>query len=147
MFGRDKGAKLQVDTLLGPGTVIEGNLAFVGGLHLEGRVTGSVACAQGEAGSILSVSEQGSIAGSVSAPNVILNGEVQGDIVAPGRVVLGAAARVAGNVHYGQIEMALGALIKGRLVPLNSRGAATISRAKEGAVSGHLAFDAAAPAP
>ena len=33
------------------------------------------------------------------------------------RVVLGSKARVQGNVHYGVIEMALGAEISGKLVP------------------------------
>jgi cytoskeletal protein CcmA (bactofilin family) len=32
-------------------------------------------------------------------------------------VVLGAKARVAGDIHYGSIEMALGAEVSGKLVP------------------------------
>jgi cytoskeletal protein CcmA (bactofilin family) len=44
------------------------------------------------------------------------------------RVVLGANARVQGNVHYGIIEMTLGAEIKGKLMPLpNGVGATTDS--------------------
>jgi cytoskeletal protein CcmA (bactofilin family) len=72
------------------------------------------------------VSETGSIEGSVEVPHVVLNGAVRGDIYARERVVLGATARVEGNVHYGVIEMTLGAEIKGKLVPLpNSTGATT----------------------
>jgi cytoskeletal protein CcmA (bactofilin family) len=36
-------------------------------------------------------------------------------------VVLGSKARVRGNVHYGVIEMALGAEISGKLVPAGDR--------------------------
>jgi cytoskeletal protein CcmA (bactofilin family) len=36
--------------------------------------------------------------------------------------VLGAKARVQGNVHYGAIEMALGAEIVGKLVPRDGAG-------------------------
>ena len=61
--------------------------------------------------SSLSVSETGSIEGPVQVPNVMLNGTVRGDIQARERVVLGATARVEGNVHYGVIEMTLGAQI------------------------------------
>ncbi len=43
---------------------------------------------------------------------------VRGDIVARGRVVLGASARVEGNFYYGVIEMTLGAQITGKLVRL-----------------------------
>ena len=64
----------------------------------------------------MSVSDSGLIEGSVNVPNVILNGAVTGDIYASARVELGATAKVAGNVHYGLIEMAMGAQINGKLI-------------------------------
>jgi len=45
-----------------------------------------------------------------------VHGEVRGDIRAKDKVELGAGARVSGNVSYGVIEMAAGAVIQGRLV-------------------------------
>jgi cytoskeletal protein CcmA (bactofilin family) len=51
---------------------------------------------------------------------VVLNGRVNGDIYGTERVILGAKARVLGNVHYTVIEMALGAEINGKLVPHNT---------------------------
>jgi len=74
--------------------------------------------------SSLSVSETGSIEGPVVVPNVVLNGSVKGDIHARERVVLGATARVEGNVYYGVIEMTLGAQIIGKLVRLEPEGRA-----------------------
>lgn len=106
----------QIDTLIGRSTSIQGDVEFAGGLHIEGRVTGSVRGTAGAA-SALSVSEHGVVEGSVEAAQVVLNGAVFGDIYGADRVVLGAKARVQGNVHYGAIEMALGAEIQGRLVP------------------------------
>lgn len=106
----------QIDTLVGRSTNIQGDVEFAGGLHIEGRVTGSVRGAAGAA-SAISVSEHGVVEGSVEAGQVVLNGAVYGDIYGSERVVLGAKARVRGNVHYGAIEMALGAEIQGRLVP------------------------------
>jgi len=73
----------------------------------------------------VSVSEHGVIEGSLEAPHVVLNGTVNGDIIAAERVVLGAKARVRGNVSYGVIEMALGAEITGRLIPGNAAEAQT----------------------
>jgi cytoskeletal protein CcmA (bactofilin family) len=52
----------------------------------------------------------------------MLNGSVRGDIVARERVVLGATARVQGNVYYGIIEMTLGAQIMGKLTRLSEKG-------------------------
>ena len=54
----------------------------------------------------------------MQVPNVVLNGSIHGDIHAIERVVLGATARVEGNVYYGVIEMTLGAQIIGKLVRL-----------------------------
>jgi cytoskeletal protein CcmA (bactofilin family) len=124
MFGRDSKQSARIDTLIGKAASVAGDVDFAGGLHLDGRVAGNVR-ADGDPASTLSVSESGSIEGSVEVPNVMLNGSVKGDIYATARVVLGARARVHGNVHYGVIEMTLGAEIKGKLVPLPSAAGAT----------------------
>jgi cytoskeletal protein CcmA (bactofilin family) len=114
MFGRREKSTSRIDTLIGRSASIQGDIAFAGGLHVDGRVAGSV---RANADGSLSVSEHGVIEGSVMAPFVVLNGCVNGDIVGSERVVLGSKARVRGNVHYGVIEMALGAEICGKLVP------------------------------
>ena len=124
MFSRDPKHSSRIDTLLGKAARVSGDVEFAGGLHLDGRVAGNVT-SDGDPGSTLSVSEHGSIEGSVNVPNVMLSGSVRGDIYARERVVLGATARVQGNVHYGVIEMTLGAEIKGKLVPLPSGSGAT----------------------
>lgn len=104
-----------VETLIGKSVSVQGDIEFSGGLHIDGRITGSVRAIAG-APAALSVSEHGVIEGSVAAPSVVLNGRVHGDIVSSDRVSLGAKARVRGNVQYGVIEMALGAEISGKLV-------------------------------
>jgi cytoskeletal protein CcmA (bactofilin family) len=115
MFNREK-STARVDTLIGRSARIQGDVEFSGGLHIDGQVTGNVRVLPSGDASV-SVSEHGLIEGSVEAPQVVLNGTVNGDIVASERVVLGAKARVRGNVSYGVIEMALGAEITGRLIP------------------------------
>jgi cytoskeletal protein CcmA (bactofilin family) len=124
MFGRDSKANARIDTLVGKSAKVAGDVEFTGGLHLDGRVAGNVR-ADNDPTATLSVSETGSIDGNVDVPNVMLSGTVRGDIVARDRVVLGATAKVQGNVHYGVIEMTLGAEIKGKLVPLPTGAGAT----------------------
>jgi cytoskeletal protein CcmA (bactofilin family) len=117
MFNRrEKETVGRIDTLIGRSASVQGDVEFAGGLHIDGRITGSVRATGGTPAS-LSVSEHGVVEGSVEAPNVVVNGRVNGDIHGSERVVLGARARVHGNVHYGVIEMALGAEISGKLVP------------------------------
>lgn len=117
MFGRRK-TSTRIDTLVGKTATVNGDLEFTGGLHLDGRVNGNVR-SLAEDGGALSVSESGFIEGSVEVTNIVMNGTVNGDMHARERLVLGGKARVNGNVHYGVIEMAPGAVITGKLIPLN----------------------------
>ena len=121
MFTRDS-RQPRIDTLIGKSARVSGDVDFQGGLHLDGTVMGSVR-SDDSAESTLSVSENGAIQGTVQVPNVMLNGTVRGDIHARERVVLGATARVEGNVYYGIIEMTLGAQIIGKLIRLASEAA------------------------
>ena len=143
MFGRRKQTSTRIDTLLGKTANLHGDLEFSGGLHLDGRINGNVRSSAADGGA-LSVSETGFIEGSVEVTNIVMNGTVNGDMCARERLVLGGSARVNGNVHYGVIEMAPGAVITGKLVPLSkasgnapaetqSEAAPTVAAAKSGA--------------
>jgi len=113
MFKRRPNKQPKIETLVGAKTRINGDVQFTGGFHLDGFINGNV---RGDAGAVLSVSEQGCVEGSVSVPRVVLNGVVKGDIAATDRVELGPKARVLGNVHYTTIETAIGAQINGKLI-------------------------------
>ena len=145
MFKKDKKATIapgQVDTLIGPQVVIRGDFHFAGGLYIEGRVIGKIIASNGEAAQV-TIAESGVIEGEVRAPNVIINGQLVGD--AYGELVeMHPKARVNGNVYYGVIEMAPGAVITGKLIPLSNGAAAgssepaaetraTVATAKTGA--------------
>jgi len=122
MFGRRKQASTRIDTLIGKAATINGDLEFSGGLHLDGRINGNVR-SSAEDGGALSVSESGFIEGNVEVTNIVMNGTVNGDMHAGERLQLGGKARVNGNVHYGVIEMAPGAVITGKLIPIGNAAA------------------------
>ena len=142
MFGRRKQVSTRIDTLLGKTATLNGDLEFSGGLHLDGRVNGNVRSNAADGGA-LSVSESGFIEGNVEVTNIVMNGTVNGDMHARDRLVLGGSARVNGNVHYGVIEMAPGAVITGKLIPIGKdpsgssetqpESAPTVAAAKSGA--------------
>ena len=115
MFKNSKPKLQRIDTLIGAGTRIIGDVQFAGGFHVDGYVKGNVD-APADSGATLSVSDSGVVEGSVAVPNVVLNGTVKGDILAHDRVELGATARVTGNVYYALIEMEMGAEINGKLI-------------------------------
>lgn len=115
MFNRSKPKPQRIDTLIGAGTRIIGDVQFSGGFHVDGHIKGNVD-APPDSGATLSVSDSGVVEGSVAVPNVVLNGTVKGDILAHDKVELGATARVTGNVYYALIEMEMGAEINGKLI-------------------------------
>lgn len=114
-FGKDKNRRnAQIDTLIGGSTELKGDVYFKDGLHIDGVVKGNVV-AKGDH-SMLTMSEQGRIEGEVRVKNIVLNGEVVGDVYATEHIELAPAARVTGNVYYNLIEMAMGAEVNGNLV-------------------------------
>jgi cytoskeletal protein CcmA (bactofilin family) len=119
MFRRDQKSAALIDSLVSASTRIDGNVQFSGGLHLDGAVAGNVQ-AIGDVASRLVISESAVIDGSVVADVVELHGTVRGDIQARGRATLGPRARVEGSLHYGAIEMAAGAHIKGKLTKMGN---------------------------
>ena len=98
----------KIDTLIARSTVLQGDLAFAGGLHLDGRVVGRLSATPDAAAATLWIGEAGCVEGGVEARHVVIHGTIKGDVHGTERVVLGATARITGDVHYGAIEMTLG---------------------------------------
>jgi cytoskeletal protein CcmA (bactofilin family) len=117
MFKRENRPDAPIDNLISAGTIIEGDVQFSGGMHLDGCVSGSVKPREGSANRLV-IGTSGVVKGSVESQIVELAGTVHGDIIASTRVALGPTARIEGNLHYGTIEMAAGARIKGKLIKL-----------------------------
>jgi cytoskeletal protein CcmA (bactofilin family) len=117
MFGSKKSSLPQnsLDSLIGVGTRVEGNIVFKGGLRVDGEVRGSISSESGRDGTLV-VSEKASVEGAISVGHVVVNGVVIGPIVAAESLELLPSARVTGDVEYHQIEMQQGAVIQGRLV-------------------------------
>ena len=116
MFGKKKSfTSARIDTLIGQGTEINGDLVFTGGLHVDGKITGNVVAEEGSS-SILILSEFGHIEGDVKVPNMVLNGKIVGDVYGSTRVELAPKSRINGSVYYNLIEMAIGAEVNGGLV-------------------------------
>jgi cytoskeletal protein CcmA (bactofilin family) len=116
MFGKKKSfTSARIDTLIGQGTEINGDLIFTGGLHIDGKITGNVVAEEGSS-SILILSEFGHIEGDVKVPNMVLNGKIVGDVYGSTRVELAPKSRINGSVYYNLIEMAIGAEVNGGLI-------------------------------
>ncbi len=109
----------RIDSLIGAGTRIEGNVSFVGGLRVDGEIKGNVT-ATGDQPSTLVVSEQARIDGEIRVSHLVVNGAVNGPVFSAEFLELQAHSRVKGDVHYNSLEMHLGAVVEGRLVHASS---------------------------
>lgn len=110
-----------INTLIGEGTVLTGEVRFTHGLRIDGEVQGNVT-AVGDGRTVLIISEKARIHGKVRAGHVIINGSVQGPVRAEELLELQPKARIVGDVHYESLEMHQGATIDGELRPLKSEG-------------------------
>ncbi|MDO9237859.1 MAG: polymer-forming cytoskeletal protein [Aquabacterium sp.] len=117
MFGWKKPPPIR--TLIGEGTVITGEIRFSDGLRIDGEVHGNVTCT-GEARSLLVISEKARIHGKVRAGHVIINGLIEGPVMAEDLLELQPKARIVGDVRYEALEMHQGATIDGELRPLKT---------------------------
>lgn len=116
MFG-NKPTKPQnrIDSLVGAGTMVEGNIAFSGGLRVDGRVRGDVSTSDDEP-STLVLSEKAQIEGEIRVSHAVINGTVVGPVHGSEYVELQPKSNVTGDVYYKTLEIQLGAVVQGRLV-------------------------------
>ncbi len=106
---------VSIDSLIGAGSRIEGNVAFTGGLRVDGEVRGNIRAVGDKPGTLV-VSEHARIEGEIQVDFVVINGEVVGPVHAKESAELLTKARVAGDVFYRSIEVHVGAVVTGRLM-------------------------------
>lgn len=105
----------RIDSLVGAGTTIDGDMSFSGGMRIDGQVNGNVIAAPGKP-STLVLSEHAKVNGEVSVTHLVVNGTISGPVTASEYLELQGKAKVSGDVHYKTLEIQLGAIVEGRLI-------------------------------
>ncbi len=105
----------RIDCLIGAGTDIHGNVAFSGGLRVDGHVRGNIIALEGKPSTVV-LSEKARVEGEIRVSHVVINGAVVGPIIGAEYVELQPKAVVTGDVSYRKIEIHLGAVLQGRLL-------------------------------
>jgi len=126
MFGKKKDKKdethrAKINTLVGENTTVEGVVKFNGGLHVAGSVKGGAISDDPE--SLLIISENALVTGEVKVSNLIVNGQIDGDVFVSGKVELFDKAHINGDVHYNLLELPVGAEVNGKLIRLEKEEA------------------------
>ncbi|GBG01923.1 hypothetical protein AZSI13_12500 [Azospira sp. I13] len=119
MFGGKKNGSSKpqnrIDSLIGVGTCLEGNVRFSGGLRIDGEIKGNVEAVKDQP-STLVVSEHARIEGVINVAHLVINGTVIGPVHASESLELQPNAKVTGDVEYNSLEMQQGAVVQGRLI-------------------------------
>ncbi len=85
---------------------IDGDITSVGEIQIDGIVNGDVTCAK------VSIGENGTVKGSVTAERALVRGKVTGQIKA-GVVTLTRSSRVTGDVLHETLAIEPGARLEG----------------------------------
>ena len=105
----------RIDSLIGAGTDILGNITFSGGLRIDGNVRGDIVAVDGKPSTVV-LSEKARVEGEIRVSHVVVNGTVVGPIIGAEYLELQPKAVVTGDVSYRTIEIHLGAVLQGRLL-------------------------------
>ncbi|MCY7389551.1 MAG: polymer-forming cytoskeletal protein [Burkholderiales bacterium] len=104
-----------IDSLIGAGTTINGDVNFTGGLRVDGVVKGNIRAVGDKPGTLV-LSELAKVEGEIDVGHVVVNGTVAGPVRAKEYLELLPKARVTGDVSYKTIEIHVGAIVMGRMV-------------------------------
>lgn len=104
----------QFSSLIAGNLSLNGDVSFEEGLKVCGEVYGNV-CHKPGTHSLLALSAEGRIEGSVSSYDALIDGTIVGDLVVEHLLELHSNARVQGNIRYRQLSMENGAVVDGTL--------------------------------
>jgi cytoskeletal protein CcmA (bactofilin family) len=96
---------------IGKSVVIRGEVKGSEDLVIDGRVEGTVTLNE----SRLTIGSSANVAADLSAKDVLILGQVQGNILATGRVELRAGSVVEGDVHAHRLAVEDNAVFRGKV--------------------------------
>ncbi len=98
------------DTVIGTGVIVDGPLRTTGDITIDGQVNGEVS-SKGN----VTIGINGHIHGKVSGDNVLLAGQISGDILASGETHLTESAKLIGDITTALIAIDTGANFLGTI--------------------------------
>jgi len=96
---------------IGKSVVIRGEVKGGEDLIIDGRVEGTVTLTE----SRITIGPNANVAADLTARDVLIQGRVQGNIVATGRVELRAGSEVEGDVHALRLAVEDNAVFRGKV--------------------------------
>lgn len=105
----------EFSSLMAENVSFVGDMEFEGGLKINGSFKGNIYNKRGST-SLLALSADGKIEGSVRSYDALIDGTIIGDLHVDHLLELHSNARVSGNITYAQLSMENGACVEGKLI-------------------------------
>jgi cytoskeletal protein CcmA (bactofilin family) len=102
---------------VGHGTTLTGETEFHAMLRVDGHLIGTVAS---ETGTLI-IGTNGQVDANIAVAAALVNGSVNGDIIASEKLQLGRTARVLGNIQSPKLIIEEGAILEGSCNMLKAR--------------------------
>ena len=102
---------------VGHGTTLTGETEFHAMLRVDGHLIGTVSS---EAGTLI-IGTNGQVDANISVAAAMINGSVNGDVIASEKLQLGRTARVMGNIQSPRLIIEEGAILEGSCNMLKAR--------------------------
>jgi len=98
------------ETVLAPGTTVHGTIQGRTGVRVAGFFEGEIRIE-----GLLWIEQQGEVQGTVSAPGMIIEGQIKGDLDAAETIEVRSSGRVLGNIRCTKLAMAEGCFFQGEI--------------------------------
>lgn len=102
---------------VGTGTVFTGDISFETMLRVDGQMTGRITSENGT----VTIGASGKVDANISVAAAVINGTVNGDIIATEKLQLGRTAHVVGNVQTPRLLLEDGAMLEGNCSMMKAR--------------------------
>ncbi len=118
-------AKSELNTIVGKGSVIDGNIHIKNSIRVDGKVKGEVSSS-----GTVTVGAEGEIEGTVNAANAIIGGRVRGKLNVKGKIVLEKNSVLIGDLATNKLTISEGAIFDGNCIMDNQDGLGKNVKAK-----------------
>ena len=103
-------------TSIGENCTIDGDITFDKTREIHGKITGTVKIAENCTTAMLIIKKNGIVEGDVYGDEVVIEGEVIGNVTGKKKITIKSSSFVSGNVYYDILDMNGGATVNGNLI-------------------------------
>ena len=106
----------KIETIIGPGTELEGNIHTNESVRVDGKIKGEISAES------VFVGESGAVLGDISANNVTISGRVKGNVSAASVLELLPSGQVLGDIRTNKLIISDGGSFEGNCQMVKADG-------------------------